>query len=288
MHRTVAFLDVLGFKALIEAVPHQELLARYRTLQAVARQATSIPVFPDDHRRRDSDAYYDDHEIRRARTVHVVMASDSIVVFPEADDYRGTMDVLAAVRALLAAGLKAGLPLRGGVARGELDLLEDPQGDDASDFLGRFDGLVGRGLVDAYRLEGECEWSGATVHPDVADSLHAVALMEADDGVGTAWHLARSALLVVPTTAPVKVTTDDGSVRVEPQRRWAVAWPFAIGEGAAVRELGETGVASAFTSAGVALGRREEAKRDATIAFMRRVKADVESTPLTAPPSLSE
>src|SRR3954454_7334775 len=115
MQRTVAFLDVLGFKALVHALPHADLLAKYRQLQTAAYKATSVPVFPKDHRQFDADPHYEEHEIRRERTAHVLMASDSIVVYPEADNHHGALSVLACVRALLAVGLQVGMPLRGGV-----------------------------------------------------------------------------------------------------------------------------------------------------------------------------
>lgn len=130
MERTVAFLDVLGFKPLVQATPHADLLAKYRHLQAAAYKATSVPVFPDDQRRFDPDAYYEPHEIKRARTANVLMASDSIVVYAEADDHSGATSVLACVRALLAVGLEIGMPLRGGVARGECDLIENSHSSD--------------------------------------------------------------------------------------------------------------------------------------------------------------
>lgn len=115
---------------------------------------------------------------------------------------------------------------------------------------------------------------------------HGIELSQHDDGVFTAWHQARISRLIVPTPAPVKVPEPGGGYRVEQQQRWAVAWPAAINPVGAVEHLGEDAVAAAFTSAGEELGPREEAKREATLTFMRAVNAEVGSMPDIAPPTL--
>jgi hypothetical protein len=187
------------------------------------------------------------------------------------------------------------------VTRGEFDLLESVDTSDDGAFLGRFDGLVGRGLVDAYLLEGQCEWSGAVVDQSVPDYLHSVELSQHDDGALTAWHQARISRLIVPAAAPVKAPVSRsrcagllsligrdawGGYRVESQPRWAVAWPAAISYVGAVERLSEKAVAAAFTSAGGELGPREIAKRDATLGFMRAVESDLDSMPSLTPPVL--
>lgn len=87
-------------------------------------------MFPKDHRQFDMDAHYAEYEIKRDRTAHLLMASDSIVVYPEGDDHRGALSVLACVRALLTVGLQIGMPLRGGVTRGPFDLVNSSNTND--------------------------------------------------------------------------------------------------------------------------------------------------------------
>jgi hypothetical protein len=243
--RTVAFLDVLGFKALVDALPHAELVEKYRQLQLAADRATRVPVFPDDQRRFDADAFYEGSEVGRARTAHVLMASDTVVVFARADDHNATLSVLACTRALLAVGFDIGMPLRGGVARGPLELIRGSEQSSAQRPIGWFAGLVGRGLVNAYLLESQCDWSGAVVDQSVADYLHGVELLQFDDGPFTAWHQACSLGLVASANVPTKKAVGPSlrealnalvgrrsgrpRYRVEHEQWWTVPWPMAIG-----------------------------------------------------------
>lgn len=279
MRRIVAFLDVLGFKQLVEAVPHTQLLELYGELQAAAHEGTSIRVYPDDHRRFDSDPHYEEHEIALRRTVNVVMASDSIVVFSPGDSYEDAMWVLTAVRVLLLSGLRRGLALRGGVAIGELDVLDAHQADVAEgSLIGRFGGLVGLGLVRAYELEPTCEWSGAILHDTLVGHLQGLEVGQAGDGAMTGWLTVRAGRLVVPTMAPVKQRAGDATV-VAPAQRWAVAWPLFIG--GIYPELSEAQAAAAFTSFGRSDAVRGVAdKRAATLEFMRSAAEDEQSVPL--------
>lgn len=56
--RVVAFVDVLGFKALVENVPQHMLVEIYQELQSAARLETTRPVFPEDYRRFHEDPHY--------------------------------------------------------------------------------------------------------------------------------------------------------------------------------------------------------------------------------------
>ncbi|MCW2952768.1 MAG: hypothetical protein JWQ48_1938 [Conexibacter sp.] len=277
MRRIVAFLDVLGFKQLVRAVPHADLVTLYRELQMAAHEGTSTRVYPEDHRRFDSDPHYEEHEIGLRRTVNVVMASDSIVVFSSGEGYEDARSVLTAVRVLLTAGLSRGLPLRGGVAVGELDLIATPQADAADGgLIGRFGGLVGLGLVRAYETEATCQWSGAVLHDELVAHLEGEEVDTAEDGTFTGWMGVRASRLVVPTMAPVKQR--HGKTTVVPEQRWAVAWPLFVG--GIYPELSEGQVAAAFTSYGRSdLMPGVVEKRTATLAFMRSAADDERAVP---------
>jgi hypothetical protein len=289
--RIVAFLDVLGFSSLVHNVPHPELVRIYRSLQQAAHAQTTTPVFPDDHRRWDSDAYYADDEIQRRRTANVVIASDSIIVYShdldrpadipdEPDGIQAMQDaggVLAAVRGLLVAGFRQGVALRGGIAIGELDELSlDQETINPEGWTSRFDGIVGLGLVSAYELEGRCNWSGAILSADFGGWLELVALGEHDDGTFTLLDSFIASQLVVCTRVPVKVRDEDGQPAISCESAWAVNWPLFAGH--VDWRLGEDEVERAFTSFDRPADAQTEAKRDATIAFMRRAEADSKAT----------
>lgn len=275
--RIVAFIDVLGFKALVENVPQGELVEIYRELQLAARLQTTRAVFPEDARRFDQDAHYEDHEIGRGRVVNV-MASDSIVVYSASDEYTDALAVGAAVRGLLVAGFRNGIALRGALAIGEpdeLDLKDDAS--NAQNWTARFAGLVGRGLVHAYELEERCAWSGAILHPDLVAHLDDAVLHQAEDGPLTALDFFCSIQLLLETEAPLKGRGPDGKPRVVHERCWAIHWPFVTDS--LDWAITEEKVAGSFTSFGrTAASPDVEAKRDETVAFMRRAKDDSAAT----------
>lgn len=275
--RIVAFVDVLGFRTLVNNVSQPQLVEIYRDLQATARLQTTSPVFPDDQRRFDSDAYYEDSEISRKRVVNVVMASDSIVVYSATVEYADALAVAAAVRGLLVAGFRNGVALRGALAIGELDEVRlDDDALDGGSWTARFSGLVGLGLVRAYDLEGSCNWSGAVLHPDLVAHLDKTVLAEHEDGPLTALDIV-SANLALQTQAPTKTRRPDGETEIKREQVWAINWPFVTD--APEWEISEEQVSNAFTSFGrTELTSDVEAKRDETIAFMRRASKDLEST----------
>jgi hypothetical protein len=276
--RIVAFVDVLGFKTLVENVPQSRLVAIYGELQRAARLQTTRPIFPEDQRRFDADAYYEDHEIARQRVVNVVMASDSIAVYSAGDGYADALSVGAAVRGLLLAGFRSGVPLRGALAIGELDEI-DLEDDtlDGQNWTARFTGLVGLGLVHAYELEARCNWSGAILHPDLVAHLDATVLGEHEDGAFSALDVVCSAQLVLETEAPVKNRRPDGQTQISHESHWAIHWPFLTDS--LDWMITEDQVAGAFTSFGRTPPTADvEAKRDETIAFMRRANADAAAT----------
>jgi hypothetical protein len=249
----------------------------YGELQAVARSQTVRPVFPEGHRRFDSDAYYMDHEITRLRVANVVMASDSIVVYSARDSHEGALAVAAAVGGLIVAGFRSGVALRGALAIGELDELDLE--DDAvggENWTARFGGLVGLGLVRAYELESHCNWAGAIVHPDVIEWLDEITLFEHDDGVFTALDQMCSARVMVETEAPVKRRGSTDKTEIVHERHWAINWPFLAGSVDWFLQAEE--VAASSTTFGRSVAGDAEVKREESVAFMRRANEDHEAT----------
>lgn len=261
--RFVAFLDVLGFKSIVERISQTELLDAYRQLQEAARRQTARPRFPDDQRRFDADAHYAFEEIAWSRVVNVVVASDSVVVYSQSDSREDFSAVSAGVRGLLVEGFRQGLPLRGAICLGELDEIDIA--DDvinSGEWTGRFSGLVGLGLTKAYGLEGDSTWSGAVLEDRVVDHLAASNVAIHHDGPLTELLAACSGHMLLQTEVPWKVSKEHASPA------WVVHWPFLAG--VAGRELTREQVRDSFSSFGRILDDRSKRKRDETLAFFDR------------------
>jgi hypothetical protein len=261
--RIVGFLDVLGFKELVRAASQEELVALYRQLQEAARLQSTLPVFPDDPRRWDHDAYYDREEIQRTRVVNIAMASDSILVYAQGDGWQDVLPVCMAVQGLLMTGFRLGIPLRGAVTVGELDEvdLEDDVLNRGS-WTASFSGIVGRGLVDAYTLESQADWSGVVFHEDLVAHLDKIELLQFDEGPFTALHQLRSGIAVM-TDVPLK------SGR---KRMLALDWPaWMPREGL---EVTEAQVADAFKNAAGEVPSEAVTKQRETLEFIARAAAD--------------
>src|SRR5271157_4947777 len=122
--RVVAFLDVLGFEQLVESVRQQELIDLYRQLQEVVCEHTTSSVFRDDARKYDEDPLYSPDEVSQAPFVNFLMASDSIVLYSPHGGSEDAKAVIAAVTRLLIAGYRLGMPLRGAITAGEIDVVQ--------------------------------------------------------------------------------------------------------------------------------------------------------------------
>lgn len=264
--RIVAFLDVLGFKELVECIPHEELIKLYRELLAAGYAHTTVPSFPDDHRNWDEEPVYHDHEVKQQRFVNVVMASDSIIVFSDHECETG--NVVSAVRRLLRAGFRLGLPLRGAIAFGDLDIVDATDIAEPSKQVANALGLVGAGLVRAYTLESKLAWSGAVLHPELVEYLENKVLATPGDGsTWSAWDSVRSNPMVTRTNAPLK-HVENGKETITHQCLWAVKWPNLFrGE---EPPLTESQVSEAFKSHGRdEIDDRVQAKREHTLEFWK-------------------
>jgi hypothetical protein len=128
--------------------------------------------------------------------------------------------------------------------------------------------------VRAHELESTSNWSGAVVHPDLVAHLDATALSEHEDGTFSALDLVSSSQLMLETEVPVRRRGPDGQIRIQHEAQSAIHWPF-LADSVDWR-ISEEHVAASFTSFGrSAVTADIKAKRDETIAFMRRAKADL-------------
>jgi hypothetical protein len=243
--RFVAFLDVLGFSDMVQAVDHDRLLQLYDNLVAFAQRAAAEGAFTliGDGPQQRAVA-----DLTQAR-VEVLVVSDSIVILSPGITGRGFVDVLRTVRDLLVNGLFLGMPLRGAITVGHVDTFVSGSGGAAPAVS-----VVGRGLVDAYQREAAQQWAGAVVSDQALDAFTAAqtaAALPPEDDVDAGTLVGARLLARYP------VPTREG-----PIEGWAVSWPW----GNRSKPSEET-VRSAFAAHGKNPG-AGAVKADATVRFL--------------------
>jgi hypothetical protein len=159
----VAFLDVLGFKALVENNPHEKLLQIYNnallggiTLGLSNRKYMMV----QDH---DGESFTSD---TTAVPVNSLVVSDSVIIWSSDDSSRSFGDVVSVVRGAMAHCHFNGLPLRGGISLGPVSWLDSKLGSATHNVQSS---VFGVGLTRAYQLEKDQEWAGCVVAGEAVD-----------------------------------------------------------------------------------------------------------------------
>jgi hypothetical protein len=188
----------------------------------------------------------------------MAMASDSIVVFSRDASNNSAGAVIGSAYRLLRAGFRLGMPLRGGIAIGEFDVVHADDVAERSDWTAMVGGLVGIGLVDAYELERDFQWSGVVLAPAVRELLSA----DMKDVLGEAFD-SFDATDAMPLVANYPAPHNDSSESVH---RWVVDWPAQLDDGLAA--LTRERVCEAFERHGRSVADpTAQAKRDHTLEF---------------------
>lgn len=141
--RFVAFLDILGFKDSVMRNSHEEI---YSKLTSINKLKKSI----EKSNYTDNLAeYYKDCE------VYIVNFSDSIVIFSKNDDVFNFEYFLVAVRFLFGRCIVKEIPIKGGIAYGEISVNKSEQI------------YFGQPIIDAYLLEEDLNHFGIALHNSV-------------------------------------------------------------------------------------------------------------------------
>ena len=153
----VAFLDVLGFKALVENNSHEELSQIYdkallggMSLGLSNRQYAAVNGPDGSVLTNDTTAV----------PVNSLIVSDSIIIWTEDDSGRSFQDIVSVVRGVLAHSCFEGLPLRGAISVGPVSWVESRLGSATHNIQSS---VFGVGLTKAYQLEKNHEWAGCVV-----------------------------------------------------------------------------------------------------------------------------
>lgn len=145
----IAFLDILGFKELVENNSLSNLTKIYRDV-IKKTYALSFGVFE----KADVSADVPDASVKS------VIISDSIILWTEKDNSTSFFSISITVQCMLYISLAVGIPLRGAIVRGELSQVDV---DLPSTYAINSPVILGKGLVEAYRLEGTQNWSGCII-----------------------------------------------------------------------------------------------------------------------------
>lgn len=167
MKRTVAFLDILGFRQKLEQLGVDELAKQYRTSLGLA---TSFLIPHDETIFATAGHPWLFGPTRDWRELcDVRIFSDSIILFSKDEGREACLRLLVYCWRVQQALIATKLLVRGGVAYGEM----------AIDFPNQI--FLGHALTRAYELEGQQNWSGVAVD-DTVDEAFPELLPRTDNG----------------------------------------------------------------------------------------------------------
>ena len=153
----VAFLDVLGFKALVENNSHEELSRIY---EKALLGGMSFGLSNRQYATLNGPAGRVLTKDTTAVPVNSLIVSDSIIIWTKDDSRRSFQDIVSVVRGVLAHSCFEGLPLRGAISVGPVSWIESRLGSATHNIQSS---VFGIGLTRAYQLEKNQEWSGCVV-----------------------------------------------------------------------------------------------------------------------------
>jgi hypothetical protein len=154
-----AFLDIMGFRELVKNNPHDELVSLYKRL--VNFQVEFYEKYHQEeqkHRAEKLGEYFEPTGLR------LVSISDSIMLWTKNSKENSLIELASAVKLLMSISMSIGIPLRGAIVKGDIEILE------RENSLS----IIGRGLVHAYETEGKQNWSGCTVDNGIFTYLKSI------------------------------------------------------------------------------------------------------------------
>lgn len=151
MKRTVAFIDILGFRAMIQDLPAEELGKKYQQALHYALEKYEPPKM-EAHNEPSFWSTETDYCIK-----HVF--SDCVIFVSHDDSEDSCLRVLIFAYKFMRSMLGYGFLLRGGISYNDLFV-------DLKNSI-----FVGRALTESYELEQKQEWVGITIHRNVAETF---------------------------------------------------------------------------------------------------------------------
>jgi hypothetical protein len=197
-----AFLDVLGFSDFIRFNSHATIRDTYDAL-------INTPVNAyNEIRKSERPAAADSRGVDDLfGDLQVINISDSIILWTENSKPEAITGLLHAVKLFMTISLKLGMPLRGAVSYGDIEVFRNK--DSVS--------LVGKPIVYAVDKEKAQQWSGCIVEPGIITYLQSYNKIYR--GIDVPPVIARRPKLLIEYDVPVK---NDG--KIETKKGWAINW----------------------------------------------------------------
>lgn len=147
-----AFLDILGFKSLVQKNAHSTLVELYDKLFTAQTSAVAENIKKLSQRQQEQKGEnYTDAGLR------MVNISDSILIWTEHGQPTALFEIVYAVSSLLSISLVQGLPLRGCITRQPFTVIEK----------NGVVSVIGSGLVHAYSMENIQQWAGCIIDEEI-------------------------------------------------------------------------------------------------------------------------
>lgn len=155
--RYLAFLDILGFKDLIENNNLSEIVKLYEKFEPSLLY--SMAVSNIGYRLENLS----EHSLPSAEQTHLnsLFISDSIIIWTDDDSPNRFVDLVSVVKQHMKLAIEFGFPLRGAITCGELEIKTGNHG--MTKKQNSFNTILGLPLTKAYLLENTAEWSGCVI-----------------------------------------------------------------------------------------------------------------------------
>lgn len=150
----LAFLDILGFKTLVQKNSHHTLVNLYNTL--FSSHLDNVAGLYKEHGRKKSERLGEKYTDSGMQMINI---SDSILIWTKHGQPSALIEIISAVQTLLATSLAQGLPLRGCITRNPFAVLEKDS----------VTSIIGKGLVHASEIEKAQEWSGCAIDNEIVN-----------------------------------------------------------------------------------------------------------------------
>lgn len=154
-----AFLDILGFKALVKNNSHAALVELYDKIFSaqVDKVSKGHKEFAEKQAGRLGEKYTD-------AGLEMINISDSILIWTKHGQPSALFELVMAVSTLMGISLIQGLPLRGCITSQDFSVTNRPNSVS----------VIGKGLVHAYTMEGIQQWSGCMIDKGIIDYFRSI------------------------------------------------------------------------------------------------------------------
>ncbi len=153
----VAFLDILGFKEIVQNNDHEDLVSIFKDhIHLNLQIAIANGMYIHSEGNQEKKVFADFNKIK----INSFVISDSIIIWTNNSSVLEFVYLIQALQIFLAGTFVNGIPLRGGVSLGNLSVVGEEY---SNNFVVNHKTIVGEGLVNAYTLEGISEWSGCII-----------------------------------------------------------------------------------------------------------------------------